>query len=102
MTNNLKLTALAAALIALAGCVEDTGSAGGVAMNRTAPAADENACLGAVAAQTGNTVRVLSSETSEANNFVVVGVGADDAPWNCLVNSGVALEVYSATDEGAL
>ena len=60
------------------------------------------AVLPMIGAQTGNSVRVLRSETSEANNFVVVGVGPNNAPWNCLVNSGVALEVYSATDEGAL
>ncbi|WP_234867382.1 hypothetical protein [Alitabrizicola rongguiensis] len=67
-----------------------------------APASDESACLGAVAAQTGNTVTVLSSQTSEANNMVMVGVGPDRAPWKCLINGGAVVEVMSMTNEGTL
>ncbi|SON53906.1 hypothetical protein HDIA_0365 [Hartmannibacter diazotrophicus] len=63
---------------------------------------DEAACLSAVASQTGNTVSVTSSEFSEANTLVMVGVGPQKAPWKCLVSRGRVAEVTSMTDEGAL
>lgn len=64
---------------------------------------DEKACLDAVAQGTGNSeVAVLSVETSEANNLVMVGVGPQRAPWKCLVKHGVVAEIMSMTDEGAL
>ncbi len=69
---------------------------------RTGSPEDENACLSAVASQTGNTVVVLSSEFSEANTLVMVGVGPQQAPWRCLVSKGRVAEVMSMTDEGAL
>jgi hypothetical protein len=90
-----------AALAALAGCVEDTGTAG-TAPLRMAPASDESVCLTAVGNQTGNSVVVLESVTSEANNMVTIGVGPDRARWRCLVNGGTVVEVMSMTDEGAL
>ncbi len=64
----------------------------------------ESACLKAVAEQTGESdVAVLSSEYSEANSLVMVGVGPNRAPWRCLVsNDGVVAEITSQTDEGAL
>ena len=64
----------------------------------------ESACLKAVSEQTGESdVAVLSSEYSEANSLVMVGVGPQRAPWRCLVsNDGVVAEVTSQTDEGAL
>lgn len=71
----LKLTAAAALLAGLAGCVESDGSAT-TDFNRMAPASDEAACLSAVAAQANNSVMVMSSSTSEANNMVMVGVGS--------------------------
>jgi hypothetical protein len=67
------------------------------------PSKDEQACLQAVSIKTNNgEVMVLSTETSEANNVVVVGVGPQRAPWRCLVSKGVVAEVMSMTDEGAL
>ena len=64
---------------------------------------DEKACLKAVRKQTNNAdVATLDSETSEANNTVMVGVGPDRAPWKCLVKDGKVAEVMSVTDEGAL
>jgi hypothetical protein len=67
------------------------------------PSKDEQACLQAVSIKTNNgDVVVLSTETSEANNLVVVGVGPQRAPWRCLVSKGVVAEVMSMTDEGAL
>jgi hypothetical protein len=67
------------------------------------PSKDEQACLQAVSIKTNNgEVMVLSTETSEANNVVIVGVGANRAPWRCLVSKGVVAEVSSQTDEGRL
>ena len=69
-----------------------------------APARDQKACLSAVAKQTNNDVVVMSTETSEANNLVVVGVGVGSgkrAPWKCLVKNGSVAEIMSLTDEGA-
>ncbi len=88
-------------LAALAGCVEDAGTAG-VAPLRMAPASDEAVCLTAVANQTNNSVTVLESVTSEANNMVTIGVGPDQARWQCLVNGGTVVQVMSLTNEGAL
>jgi hypothetical protein len=46
---------------------------------------------------------VLSSEFSQANTVVVIGVGSQRAPWRCLVsNSGVVAEVMYAGSEGRL
>jgi hypothetical protein len=64
---------------------------------------DEQACLLAVTRESNNgDVVTLSVETSEANNLVMVGVGAQRAPWKCLVKNGKVQEVTSQTDEGAL
>ena len=64
----------------------------------------KSACLAAVTKETTvSDVAVLSSEFSEANSMVMVGVGPDRAPWKCLVsNDGVVSEVSSTVDEGAL
>jgi hypothetical protein len=98
--------------LALAACSESvdqvaslqpsSGSMASDAPMRTGSPEDENACLSAVASQTGNTVVVLSSEFSEANTLVMVGVGPQQAPWCCLVSKGRVAEVMSMTDEGAL
>lgn len=96
----MKLMLGATALLALAGCVEDTGTS--TTALRMAPASDESVCLTAVANQTGNTVTVLESVTSEANNMVTIGVGPQLARWRCLVNGGTVVEVMSLTDEGSL
>jgi hypothetical protein len=95
------LGAAAAAAFALAGC-DDTADMG--APQASAPTAQEQACLAAVSNETNNgDVAVLSSEFSEANTSVMIGVGANRAPWRCLVsNDGVVAEVMSMTDEGAL
>ena len=62
-----------------------------------------DACLAAVDAETDGNVAVLSTEFSEANSMVMVGVGADRAPWKCLVsNDGTGAEISFAGDEGAL
>jgi hypothetical protein len=64
---------------------------------------DEQACLQAVSTETNNgDVVTLSVEESEANTLVMVGVGPNRAPWECLASGGVVAEVTSMTDEGAL
>jgi hypothetical protein len=67
-------------------------------------AAAIRACLAAVAKETQERdVAVLSSEYSEANSVVMVGVGTKRAPWRCLSsNAGEVAEVSSMSDEGGL
>ena len=96
-----------AGLLLLPACV-DTSSNAPYADRLPAPAirtggqVDEAACLDAVARETGNSVTLLSSEFSEANTLVMVGVGPNRAPWKCLSAKGVVAEIMSMTDEGAL
>lgn len=61
-----------------------------------------DACLKAVSGETSESdVAVLSSEFSEANSMVTIGVGAARAPWRCLVsNDGAVQDVSSLADEG--
>lgn len=60
------------------------------------PSKDEQACLAATSRETNNgDVMVLSTETSEANNTVYVGVGEQRAKWKCLVKNGKVAEVES-------
>jgi nucleoid-associated protein YgaU len=67
------------------------------------PAGNKQACLQAVRKQTQNPeLTVISTETSEANDLVMVGVGPTRAPWRCLVKRGVVAEVMSMTNEGRL
>ncbi len=89
--------------VALSACTETTSTGSGPsAALRSGGTVNEQACLTAVASETGNTVTVLSSEFSQANTLVMVGVGPDRAPWRCLVSDGVVAEVSSAVNEGAL
>ena len=69
---------------------------------RTGGQVDEQACLQAVARQTNASVMVLSSEFSQANSLIMVGVGPRNAPWKCLSSNGVVAEITSMTNEGAL
>ena len=82
----------------LTACVEDTGS------TSATPSRANQDCLTAVAQETGNgQVRVLSSEAREANIRVVVGVGPDAAPWECITyGDGTIGGITSLTDEGFL
>jgi len=89
------------------GAAEKTASPAGAAPANATPKAtpskDEQACLQAVSTETNNgDVTLLSTETSEANTVVMIGVGPQRAPWRCLVSGGVVAEVMSMTDEGAL
>ncbi|WP_261193824.1 MULTISPECIES: hypothetical protein [Rhodobacterales] len=82
----------------LTACVEDTGS------TTSTPNRANQDCLTAVAQATGNSqVRVLSSEAREANIRVVVGVGPDAAPWQCITyGDGTTEGIMSLTNEGSL
>lgn len=87
------------ALALLAGCIEETP----MVSSSDVPLSDVDACEAAVMRETGNPqVRTLSTMFSEANNAVIVGVGPDAAPWQCLISGGVVAGIMSMTDEGAL
>ncbi len=88
----------------LAGCSQTTGDypGGADAPLRTGSATDEQACLTAVGREARNSVTILSSEFSQANTLVMVGVGPQKAPWRCLVSGGVVAEVSFAGSEGSL
>lgn len=78
------------------------GSAGGGNLT-LAPPKDQQACLAAVSNTTNNgEVVVLDTNSAEANNTVIVGVGKDKAKWRCLVKNGRVADVMSLTDEGAM
>lgn len=101
------VAAISFVAVGLTACSETSMQSGSPPMAASAPmrtgsAADETACLSAVAQQTGNSVIVTSSEFSQANTQVMVGVGPQRAPWRCLVSNGVVAEVTSMADEGAL
>lgn len=104
--------ALAVGAVVLSGC-SLTGSrptpavSGGAAAEdsalRTGSAVDETACEFAVAKATNNgETTILSSEATEANTEVIIGVGGQKARWKCLVKDGKVAQVMSLTDEGAL
>lgn len=87
------------AVALLSGCVEDTY----VETGSDVPLSDVDACEAAVMQETGNPqVRTLRTQFSEANNSVIVGVGPNAAPWQCLISDGVVAGVMSMTDEGSL
>jgi len=90
---------------------ENTATAddGGGAMAGSQSSSDvsdaaKQACLSAVTTETNESdVAVLGTEFSEANSLVMVGVGAQRAPWRCLVsNDGAVQEVMFTGDEGRL
>lgn len=88
-----------ASVAALAGCVEDTGSA-----SSTTPTQAEQACLRDVSRATNNgDVAVLSSSFSQAGTQVIIGVGEQRARWNCIAYSdGTTDGIQSLTNEGTL
>ena len=98
MNTTLKLASCVIFGTLLSACVEDTGSA------TLSPTPADQACLNAVAQSTGNSqVRLLSSEFSEAGTLVKVGVGPDEAPWECIAyRDGTTAGITSLTNEGTL
>ncbi len=99
MTRFSVFSLVGAATLALTAC-DDASSTSGSA--ETTPA--QQACLRDVAAATNNTqVVVLASAFSEAGTQVQVGVGPDQAPWNCIAYSdGTTAGIESLSDEGTL
>lgn len=99
MKTIMTAAALSATLI-LAGCVEDTG--GGAVSS--APTAAEQACLQRVSIETNNgDVSVIRSSFSQAGTEVIVGVGPQRAPWQCIAYSdGSTTRPMSMTNEGFL
>ncbi|BDW86850.1 MULTISPECIES: hypothetical protein [Roseicyclus] len=106
MSKLLNLTATAAALAMLAGCVETPGPA----RMPAAPAgnapeeAGRAACLRDVRAVTANPEAVvLGSSFSEAGTEVIIGVGPTQARWRCIAyRDGTTADIMSLTDEGYL
>ena len=98
MNKALKLVPILLPGLLLTACAEDTGS------TSATPGRANQDCLAAVAQETGNSqVTVLSSEAREANIRVVVGVGPDAAPWECITyGDGTIGGITSLTDEGFL
>ncbi|MCB1494831.1 MAG: hypothetical protein KDJ86_03515 [Bauldia sp.] len=77
----------------------DGAAAGGSDVSQAAI----DACLAAVKKETSEPdLAVTSSEFSEANSMVMIGVGAQRAPWKCLVsNDGTVQEISFTGSEGA-
>ena len=98
MKTTLKLASCVLLGTFLSACGEDTGS---VTLPPNTAAQD---CLAAVAQTTGNSeVQVLSSEFREAKILVIVGVGTDAAPWQCVANGdGTTEDIMSLSNEGSL
>lgn len=91
------------ALLALAAC-GDTGMQEAPAADRAPPNVLEQACLIAVADETGNQDVVLkASEPVTGGTSVLVGVGPTQAPWQCIARSdGSTGNIMFMGDEGAL
>jgi hypothetical protein len=95
MSALLGLTAIAF----LTGCIEDPGGA-----TSGAPSPAEQACLLRVTQETGNgDVVLLGSSFSQAGTEVIVGVGPQQARWQCIAYSdGSTSRPVSMTNEGTL
>jgi len=111
----LKIFTGVGALAALSACVETTGSSSGGQMAPAAggppfiegsfgaSSAATSACQNALASQTTGGVRVVGSESSEAAHAVYMRVGANGAPWRCLVSTdGSNPSLTFEGSEGAL
>ncbi|MFY9212012.1 MAG: hypothetical protein WAO69_12855 [Aestuariivita sp.] len=98
MTRFMLTSAALATATLVGGCVEDSGSAGSM------PSAAEQSCLRAVTVETSNPeVVLLSSSFSQAGTEVLVGVGPNQAPWQCIAYSdGSTSRPMSLTNEGTL
>jgi hypothetical protein len=114
MTQLQKIAIGLAALGVLAACVETTD--GNVAQLPLAPGsppfiegifsasnAAVNSCSSLLASQTTGGVRVVGSKSSEAAHAVYMRVGANGAPWRCLVSAdGSNPSTMFMGSEGAL
>lgn len=97
------------ALATLGACVEDTGMptspAGPSIVTTFDPAVSStaiNVCQNALAQQVDGNVTVVGTSYSEANVGVYMRVGANGAPWQCLVsNDGRGASLMFLGSEGA-
>lgn len=110
MFHTTKIIIGAAALTALAGCMDMTGSAtqlpsGPPLITSFDPAVSNkavNVCRKTLTAQTDGAVDVVGTEYSEANVAVYMVVGPNRAPWRCLVsNDGQGASLMFLGSEGA-
>jgi hypothetical protein len=85
MKSALKLLACAGLLAIAAGC-EETGGPPFIEGSFGASEAAVNACRNLLESQTTGGVTVVGSEFSQANSAVYMRVGANGAPWRCLVS----------------
>ena len=105
MTNLIKLTALALATAALAGCMASSGGGADTGSSASGtPSLAEQACLRDVTRTTNNPdVVLLDSTFSQAGTEVIVGVGPQRARWRCIgYSDGTTADIMSLTDEGRL
>lgn len=98
MTNTMVKSFLGvAALAALAGCIEMEGTATQLPLAPGSPPfitsmapdvtqAAINSCRAALDAATTGNVIVVGGETSQAATAIYMRVGANGAPWRCLVS----------------
>lgn len=105
MTRLMKLTVVALATAALAGCgANSERPASGGGSSTSTPSVAEQACLRDVTRTTNNPdVVLLDSTYSEAGTEVIVGVGPQRARWRCIgYRDGTTAGIMSLTDEGKL
>ncbi|PWJ09659.1 hypothetical protein [Jannaschia seohaensis] len=116
MNNSIKHLVGLGALAALTACIETTESAPVTSQMPVAPGsppfiegsfgasdAATAACRNLLASQTTGGVRVVGSEFSEAASAVYMRVGANGAPWRCLVsNDGSNPDTMFMGSEGFL
>jgi len=88
-------------VMGLLGACEEAAT---VSVASEAPSPAVQGCLRDVANTTNNgEVVVLESNYSEAGTQVIVGVGPDEARWNCIgYTDGTTAGIQSLTDEGYL
>lgn len=99
-----------AAMAALAGCVEEAGMPSSpmgppviTTYDPMVSNAAVSACSNLLASQTDGGVSVVGTEYSEANVAVYMRVGANGAPWRCLVsNDGRGADLMFLGSEGFL
>jgi len=98
MHNIMKTTVGLAALAALTGCIENSGSSSGM------PTQGEQACLQRTSAETNNgDVVLLRSRAVSGGTEVIVGVGPQRAQWRCVAfSSGGTSRPMSLANEGTL
>ncbi len=114
MTQALNFVAGAGALVLLTGCIEDTGGSASqlplapgsppfiTTMGPDVTQAAIDSCRAALDAATNGNVIVVGGETSRAATAIYMRVGANGAPWRCLVSpTGRKPSLMSMGDEGA-